>query len=54
VNGIIIPGFDTPDTSSQSTHPEGILDEIEKKWVPTDVIDWAGMTKSSRRKGLMP
>jgi predicted AlkP superfamily phosphohydrolase/phosphomutase len=31
VNGIIIPGFDTPDTSSQSTHPEGILDEIEKK-----------------------
>lgn len=31
VNGVIIPGFDAPDTVSHFTHPEGILETIEKK-----------------------
>lgn len=31
INGIIIPGFDTPQTErTNSAHPEGILDEIER------------------------
>jgi predicted AlkP superfamily phosphohydrolase/phosphomutase len=31
VNGVVIPGFDAPDTVSHSTYPEGILETIEKK-----------------------
>lgn len=31
VNGVIIPGFDAPDTVAHSTHPEGILETLEKK-----------------------
>lgn len=31
VNGVLIPGFDTPDTSGRAVHPEGLMEILQEK-----------------------